>query len=86
MVLSKYSLLGASDEPHSLEDVFHDKNRKLAMNDKFHALIKNKTWHLVPPQKGSNIIDCMWVYKIKIKQDGSLDRYKTRLVEKGFKQ
>ncbi len=47
--------------------------------------MKNNTWHLVPPTKGLNIIDCKWVYKIKRKADGSLDRYKARLVAKGFK-
>jgi hypothetical protein len=56
------------------------------MDEEFGALAKNKTCHLVPPQKGSNIIHCKWVYKIKRKQDGSLDRYKARLVAKRFKQ
>jgi hypothetical protein len=36
--------------------------------------------------KGWNVVGCKWVYKIKRKQDGSLDRYKVRLVAKGFKQ
>src|SRR5579883_2646012 len=48
--------------------------------------MKNGTWHLVPPQKGINIINSKWVYKIKRKADGSIDRYKARLVAKGFKQ
>jgi hypothetical protein len=56
------------------------------MDIEYDALMKNKTWHLVPPQKGRNVIDCKWVYKIKRKVDGSLDRYKARLVAKGFKQ
>lgn len=56
------------------------------MDIEFDALIKNKTWHLVPPQKGINIIDCKWINKIKRKADGSLDRYKARLVAKGFRQ
>jgi len=56
------------------------------MDAEYLALQKNNTWHLVPPQKGRNIIDCKWVYKIKRKQDGSFDRYKARLVAKGFKQ
>ena len=50
------------------------------------ALMKNKTCNLVPPQKGRNVIDCKYVCKIKRKQDGSLDRYKARLVAKRFKQ
>jgi hypothetical protein len=48
--------------------------------------MKNKTWHLVPPRKGINIVDCKWIWKKKYKSDGSLDKYKDRLVAKGFKQ
>jgi histone deacetylase 1/2 len=56
------------------------------MDVEYMALMRNKTWHLVPPEKGRNLIDSKWVYKIKRKSDGSLDRYKARLVAKGFKQ
>ena len=56
------------------------------MDLEYTALINNKTWRLVPPTKGTNVIGCKWVYKIKRKADGSLDRYKARLVAKGFKQ
>jgi hypothetical protein len=56
------------------------------MDHEFNALLKNETWHLVPRKIGANIIDCKWVYKVKKKADGSIDRYKTRLVAKGFKQ
>jgi hypothetical protein len=56
------------------------------MDVEYSALMKNKTWHLVPPRRGTNIIDCNWVYKIKRRADGSLDRYKARHVAKGFKQ
>jgi hypothetical protein len=56
------------------------------MHDEYAALLRNKTWHLVPPQPGRNIIDCKWVYKVKHKADGSIDRHKARLVAKGFKQ
>jgi hypothetical protein len=47
------------------------------------ALAQNQTWHLVPPHSDQNLIDCKWVYKIKCKSDGSIDRYKAHLVE-GF--
>jgi hypothetical protein len=56
------------------------------MQDEITALHKNNTWHLVPPSKGNNLIDCKWVYKLKRKADGSIDRYKARLVAQGFKQ
>lgn len=50
------------------------------------ALLKNRTWHLVPPRQGVNFIDSKWVFKLKRKPNGSIDRYKARLVAKGFKQ
>ena len=56
------------------------------MDEEYQALIKNQTWHLVPPQPGRNLIDCKWVFKLKRKADGSIERYKARLVAKGFKQ
>jgi hypothetical protein len=48
--------------------------------------LENKTWHLVPPPKGKNIIVYKWVYKIKKMVDGTVDRYKACLVSKGSKQ
>jgi histone deacetylase 1/2 len=56
------------------------------MDLEYNALMKNNTWHLVPPKKGSNIIDSKWGFKIKYKADGSVDKYKARLVAKGYKQ
>ncbi|WVZ92834.1 LOW QUALITY PROTEIN: hypothetical protein U9M48_038872 [Paspalum notatum var. saurae] len=48
-------------EPQSLDEALNDKNWKEAMDLEYSALVKNKTWHLVPPQKGRNIIGCKWV-------------------------
>jgi hypothetical protein len=58
----------------------------MAMDEEHRALIQNGTWHLVPPPRGKNVIDCKWVYKIKRKANGDIERYKARLVAKGFKQ
>jgi histone deacetylase 1/2 len=82
----KYSCFTSSGEPQNLNEAFGNKHWKEVMDLEYSALMKNKTWHLVPPRKGINIIDSIWVYKIKRKADGSLDRYKARLVAKGFKQ
>jgi hypothetical protein len=46
------------------------------MDSKFSALVRNKTWHLVPPAPARNLIDCKWVFKIKRKADDTIGRYK----------
>lgn len=81
-----YAHVATIEESPTLQYAVSDKNWKSAMDVEFLALQKNKTWHLVPPQKGKNVIDCKWVYKIKRRSDGKIDRYKARLVAKGFKQ
>jgi hypothetical protein len=58
----------------------------IAMREEYDALLENKTWHLVPPNSTTNITDCKWVYHIKRHANGTIDRYKSRLVAKGFKQ
>jgi hypothetical protein len=58
----------------------------ITMDVEFDALHKMKSWHLVPPSRGKNVIDCKWVYKVKRRSYGKIERYKARLVAKGFKQ
>jgi len=73
-------------EPTTLTEALKDSRWIEDMNHEYNALLRNKTWHLVTPPKGKNIIDSKWVYKIKRKADGTIDRYKARLVAKGYKQ
>ena len=53
----------------------HDSNWKQAMKDKFNALIKNKTWDLVPRPPHANVIRSLWIFRLKIQSDGSFERY-----------
>ncbi|RDX92045.1 hypothetical protein CR513_25889, partial [Mucuna pruriens] len=50
------------------------------------TLKKNKTWELVSLPEGKKPIGCKWVYIFKYKADGSIERYKARVVAKGFTQ
>ena len=56
------------------------------MMEEFHALLKNKTWSLVPPSSQQNLVGNKWVFRTKYNSDGSVSRYKARLVAKGFHQ
>lgn len=76
----------ATGEQQSLTEALAHPNWKEAMDEEYRPLMANRTWHVVPPQKGTNLIDYKWVYKIKRNSDGSVDRYKAWLVAKGFKQ
>ena len=59
---------------------------RAAMEDEFNALIRNGTWHLVPSHPHMNLIGCKWVFRLKRKADGSIERYKAHLVAKDFHQ
>ncbi|OAE32324.1 hypothetical protein AXG93_809s1050 [Marchantia polymorpha subsp. ruderalis] len=54
------------------------------MEDEFSSLKKNHTWTLTELPAGKNVVGCKWIYKIKYKPDGSGDRYKAKLVAKGY--
>lgn len=56
------------------------------MDEEYDAPIRNNTWRLVPTGKGKILLICKWVCKIKRKANDDIDRYKTHLVAKGFKQ
>ena len=78
--------LSTDFEPTSFKEAASHDEWKEAMQKEYDALIKNDTWKLVDPLLGTKPIGCKWVYKNKYKTDGSLDKHKARLVEKGFAQ
>ena len=54
----RFGGLTTTSEPSSLHEALSDTKWKMAMNDEYGALIKNKTWHLVPPIRNKNVIYC----------------------------
>jgi hypothetical protein len=82
----RYVCLTQSGEPEGVKEALQDERWREAMNSEYQALLNNKTWHLVPSQHATNVINYKWVYKIKRKHDRSMGRYKAHLVAKGFKQ
>lgn len=56
------------------------------MEEEIQALRQNETRDLVPKPKDVKPISCKWVYKVKTRTDRSIERYKARLVARGFSQ
>jgi len=54
------------------------------MNEEMGALEMNETWEIVERLKDKMVVGCRRIYTIKYLVDGTLDRYKTRLVAKGY--
>ena len=57
-----------------------------AMKDELSSMDKNSVWELVDLPPDHKAIGNKWVLKVKRKADGSIDKYKARLVEKRFTQ
>nr|GEW51340.1 ribonuclease H-like domain-containing protein [Tanacetum cinerariifolium] len=70
----------------SYNAAFNDPNWKNAMTDEHNALINNNTWILVPRPTNANILRCMWLFFHKFLANGTLSRYKARLVVNGSTQ
>ena len=56
------------------------------MDDEMISIMKNETWKLVSPPKDCKPIGLKWVFKIKRDQNNQIQKYKARLVVKGYAQ
>jgi hypothetical protein len=73
-------------EPTCYTKAATDSCWRSAMALEFDALMANGTWTLCPRPLHNNVIRNKWVYKVKQHADGSIERFKRRLVAKGFDQ
>ncbi|GJT23280.1 retrovirus-related pol polyprotein from transposon TNT 1-94 [Tanacetum coccineum] len=72
--------------PTNFKEAVLDPEWCEAMNAELKALEQNGTWELTTLPQGKKAIGSHWIYKIKLKADGSLERKKARLVVQGNRQ
>ncbi|GJT31751.1 ribonuclease H-like domain-containing protein [Tanacetum coccineum] len=63
-----------------------DPNWVKAMNNEIEALNRNNIWTVYDSHVGRKPIGSKWIWKIKYKASGDIERYKARLVARGFSQ
>ncbi|CAM8993843.1 unnamed protein product [Rhodiola kirilowii] len=78
--------ISSIQEPTSYTQASKDTQWVEAMNKEIKALEGNNTWVLTELPKDKTVVDCKWIYKIKYLADGSIERFKARLVARGFTQ
>jgi hypothetical protein len=74
-------------EPQNIEEALTCENSKeweCAMQEKHDSFMANKTWTLVTLPIGRKPVSNKWVFKIKQGTNGDVERYKAKLVAKGF--
>ena len=86
---SAFVLSVVSDEPRSVKEALNSEECKLwknAMVEEMEALDKNEAWDLVELLDGRKPIGSKWVFKKKLNAAGKVEKYKARLIAKGYSQ
>ena len=73
-------------DPKSFKEAVKDPGWCAAIDSKIAALGENGTWELTVLPKGKKVIAAHWLFKTKVKADGTVDRKKARLVIQGNRQ
>jgi hypothetical protein len=77
------------DDPRTVREAMDSEDGKFwkkAMDEEMAALDKNEAWDLVELSNRINPIGNKWLFKNKLNADGKVEKYKDRLVAKGYSQ
>ena len=70
----------------AINDTEHGQGWQAAIQEELVSLAQNGTWREEVPPPSANLVSSKWVFTIKTHADGTLERYKARLVARGFSQ
>ncbi|RVW95350.1 Copia protein [Vitis vinifera] len=72
--------------PNNIQEALKISKWNTIIEEEIRALEKNRTWELIELLEGKSPVKSKWIFTIKYKANGSVDRYKARLIAKGFTQ
>jgi hypothetical protein len=76
----------AYNDPLSFNEAIIEEKWIKAMDEEIHVIEKSDTWKLTNLPGNKKAIGVKWVYKTKKNAKGEVQRFKARLVTKGYKQ
>lgn len=77
------------DDPKTFEEAMKSQDVafwKEAINDEMDSIMGNNTYVLTDLPPGCKPLGCKWIFKRKMRVDGTVEKFKARLVIQGFKQ
>ncbi len=83
------ALRASIEEPATIQEALSSKYSeqwKAAADSEYQSLMENKTWELVELPQNRKAIGCRWVFRVKYDEKGQVERFKGRLVAKGYSQ
>ncbi|KAH9658792.1 hypothetical protein KPL70_023626 [Citrus sinensis] len=80
------SQLSSVEIPKNIHEALRVPEWRKAIEEEMRALGKNQIWEVTDLPKGKKTVGCKWVFTIKYNSNGTLERYKARLVAKRFTQ
>ncbi|KAL2247898.1 UNVERIFIED_CONTAM: Retrovirus-related Pol polyprotein from transposon TNT 1-94, partial [Sesamum indicum] len=86
---SDFFTYNIEDDPITFKDAIASsdaKQWKEVVKTEMDSIVSNGTWVLVDLSLGCSTIGCKWIFKKKLKPNGTIDKFKARLVAKEFKQ
>ncbi|GJY43093.1 zinc finger, CCHC-type containing protein [Tanacetum coccineum] len=83
------SVVPEEDDPKTFDEAMKSQNVafcKEAINDEMDSIMGNNTWVLADLPPSCKPFGCKWIFKRKLMVDGTIEKFKARLVIHGFRQ
>ncbi|GJS73106.1 zinc finger, CCHC-type containing protein [Tanacetum coccineum] len=83
------SVVPEKDDPKTFDEAMKSQDVTLwkeVINDEIDSIMSNNTWVLADLPPGCKPLGCKWIFKRKIKVDGTIEKFKAMLVIQGFGQ
>ena len=82
-----YIVYLVDDTPTTIEEAYSSPDADLwkeAVRSEMDSVMSNGTWEIIDRPYGCKPIGCKWMFKKKLRPDGTIERYKARLMAKDY--